>query len=89
MLVNTNDAFVALRNVRIPRQGETVSFLEPAWDAGTEDNNEDCVYIPGPACASVPDNKADDNEGEGFVFTHADIHGQSVGIATNDLNPSA
>ncbi len=89
MLVNTNDAFVALRSMRIPRRGQTVSFFEPAWDAGTEDNNEDCAYIPGPACVSEPGNEADANDGEGVVFTHAGIHGRSGGIATSDLNPSA
>lgn len=88
MLINTNDAFVGLRSIRIPRRGQTVSFFEPAWDAGTEDNNENCAYIPGPACASVDGNKADANDGEGYVFTHAGIHGTSGGILTSDLIPS-
>ncbi len=89
MLVNTNDTFFALRGVQIPRKGRSTAFFQPGWDAGTEDNNEDCSYIPGPACADIDaGNLSDPDDGEGFVFTQEGIHGQSGGVATSDLDPS-
>ena len=48
MLVTTNDAFFALRGVRAPVFG-TSTYHAPAYDAGSENNNENCGYIPGPA----------------------------------------
>ena len=87
MLVNTNDTFFALRGVDVPRQ--RAEFFQPAWDAGTEDNNEDCSYIPGPACADIdPGNINDPDDGEGFIFTQEGIHGQAGGVPTSDLNPA-
>ena len=49
MLTNTNDAFYAARNVTIPATGSTLSRV-PAYDAGTEPDDENCENIPGPAC---------------------------------------
>ncbi len=46
MLVSTNDAFVALNCLKLPRHETTVYLY--AYDAGTEDNDESCPYIPGP-----------------------------------------
>ena len=51
MLVTTNDAFFALRGVRAPRHGTSVHH-SPAYDAGSEVNNEDCAFIPGPPCGN-------------------------------------
>ncbi|MDH3413758.1 MAG: spondin domain-containing protein, partial [Gammaproteobacteria bacterium] len=45
MLVTTNDAFFALRGVRVPSQGSRIHY-SPAYDAGSEANNEDCNFIP-------------------------------------------
>ncbi|MDA0676644.1 MAG: spondin domain-containing protein [Chloroflexi bacterium] len=51
MLVTTNDAFIALNGEVLPgRSG--MDFYSPAYDAGTEVNNEDCDYIPGPPCGN-------------------------------------
>ena len=89
MLVNTNDTFFALRGVKAPRAGQSVALFQPGWDAGTEDNNEDCSFIPGPACTDIDaGNIADPDDGEGFVFTQEGIHGQAGGVATSDLDPS-
>ena len=86
MLVNTNDTFFALRNERIPRR--RTEFFQPGLDAGTEDNNEDCAFIPGPACADIdPGNIALDDDGEGFIFTQEGIHGPEDGPETSDLDP--
>lgn len=87
MLVNTNDTFFALRGVPVPRR--SAAFFQPGWDAGTEDNNEDCSFIPGPACADIdPGNIGEPDDGEGFIFTQEGIHGQSGGVPTSDLNPA-
>ena len=95
MLVNTNDAFFALNGAEIRRRVEV--FFQPALDAGTEDNNEDCAFIPGPACAVVIDETSEggeagninsDDDGEGFIFVQEGIHGVNGGVATSDLDPS-
>lgn len=71
MLVTTNDAFYGVSSARIPSFGSR--GLHPvAYDAGTETNNEDCDFVPGPPCmnAGVPTPM-----GEGFVHIHRGIHG--------------
>jgi hypothetical protein len=73
MLVNTNDTFFALRGVRITLLPS--AYFQPGWDAGTEDNNERCSYVPGPACPANSGNTDVDGDGEGFVFTQGGIHG--------------
>jgi len=47
LLIPTNDGFVALRGVG-PFGYRTHSFAPPAYDAGTEHNDETCASIPGP-----------------------------------------
>jgi hypothetical protein len=80
MLIPTNDAFVALNGVRGPKHG-SVRFTVPAYDAGTEANNESCDNIPGPDAACLdPDSMRQGFEGtrdgaEGFVHVHRGIHG--------------
>jgi hypothetical protein len=75
MLVPTNDAFVALNGVRGPSYG-SVSLTVPAYDAGTEDNDESCAHIPGPpnVCGGEGFNASRENA-EGFVHVHRGIHG--------------
>jgi hypothetical protein len=46
MLANTNDTFTGLSNVLLANQ--TIDVY--AYDAGTETNNWDANYIPGPCC---------------------------------------
>lgn len=79
MLVTTNDAFFALRGVRVPqghrldpRNGDE-SFLAVAYDAGSEVNSELCDTIPGPPCGNMFER--DEEGSEGFVHVHAGIHG--------------
>jgi len=84
MLVNTNDAFFAIDSRNLPmRRGQTKSFIAHAYDAGSEDNNEDCRAIPGPACAPDSGNARDVDGAEGYVHIHNGVHG----IA--DLAPAA
>lgn len=52
MLLPTNDTFIALDSVRLPRRG-SASYLVPAYDAGTEENDQDCANIPGPMCGGL------------------------------------
>ncbi len=76
MLVPTNDAFVALNGVRGPRNRNPLRLRMPAYDAGSEFNDELCANIPGPpgVCAGqgVSAPAPDD---EKFVHIHAGIHG--------------
>lgn len=84
MLVNTNDAFFAIDSKNLPtRRGQTKSFIARAYDAGSEGNNEDCAFIPGPACAMGSGNARDVDGAENYVHIHNGVHG----IA--DLSPAA
>ena len=75
MLVNTNDAFFALDAATVPRQRfERETFYAPAYDAGSEFNNEDCDFIPGPACMSP--GVRDTGDAEGYVYIHPGISGE-------------
>ncbi|MCU0244940.1 MAG: spondin domain-containing protein [Bryobacter sp.] len=76
MLIPTNDGFVALDTVPLPRNGEAV-YYAMAYDAGTEMNDEKCASIPGPG---YPECGGDGGgarigNGEGFVHIHSGIHG--------------
>ncbi|MEP6993284.1 MAG: spondin domain-containing protein [Acidobacteriota bacterium] len=77
MLIPTNDGFFALNGVEGPDAKETVMRFSPAYDAGTEANDELCASIPGPffeECGG-PGGGADVGGGEGYVHIHAGIHG--------------
>ncbi len=82
MLVPSNDAFVALNGMAGPRGRGTLTRVAPAYDAGSEHNDELCVNIPGPpfVCAGEGYNPAG---GEGYVYIHPGIHG------VGDLAPAA
>jgi hypothetical protein len=75
MLVNTNDAFFAINTKNLPnRRGQSRSFIARAYDAGSEDNNEDCSFIPGPACEMGSGNARDVDGAEGYVHIHNGVH---------------
>ena len=73
MLVTTNDAFLAVRDIWFYGKYEKIVDAV-AYDAGSEWNSEDCTFIPGPPCGNpgVHDDAADP---EGYVHIHAGIHG--------------
>ncbi|HYO80686.1 MAG TPA: spondin domain-containing protein, partial [Bryobacteraceae bacterium] len=48
MLVPTNDAFFAINGTQVLEGSETVVLMSPAYDTGTEANDELCRNIPGP-----------------------------------------
>jgi hypothetical protein len=76
MLIPTNDSFVALEGVALPRRGALEVDL-PAYDAGTEPNSELCADIPGPFCQGEGADLAED--GEGFVHISRGIGGVGEG----------
>ena len=73
MLIPTNDAIVAMNDVKGPKKMKkpVVTYLY-AWDAGTEINDESCSHIPGPVCGGEP---FSDEDGEGFIHIHSGIKG--------------
>ncbi|MEE8143570.1 MAG: spondin domain-containing protein [Planctomycetota bacterium] len=79
MLVTTNDAFYALNGVQGPPSGAVI-FNSPGYDAGSENNNENCDFIPGPPCGNP--GVRDTVGAEGTVHIHAGIHN------LDDLQPS-
>ncbi|CAM9660357.1 unnamed protein product [Ectocarpus sp. 12 AP-2014] len=90
MLINTNDAFVGIDSDDLNVYGSSKVF-PPAFDAGTEANNELCTHIPGPACPADSGN-IEDGPGEGFIHVHRGFHGvgPDLGEANYDWrNPVA
>ena len=83
MLIPTNDAFFAVDAVAVPRSERAVTVFAPAYDAGTERNDELCASIPGPGFMEciTPANSSGDGGGakvgggEGYVHIHAGMHG--------------
>ena len=73
MLIPTNDAFFAVQGVRLPKGNKTRVVYAPAYDAGSEPNDEVCANIPGPVCGGT--GASPGVGGEGFVHIHAGIHG--------------
>ncbi len=80
MLVTTNDAFFAIRGVKVPLNQPKIVEAE-AYDAGSEANSESCTYIPGPPCGNG--GVRDTEDAERYVHIHSGIHG------IGDLNPAA
>jgi hypothetical protein len=72
MLLPTNDTIIAINSMRLPKNGKT--FYASAYDAGTEENDELCVNIPGPTCGGTP---FSDGQAEGYVYIGNGIHGNA------------
>ena len=66
MLARTNDAFI---KVTSPFYGRI--YLAKVYDAGVEQNTEDCAHIPAPPCGS---HNVGTDGGEGFVRPHEGLH---------------
>ena len=73
MLIPTNDGFTAAQNIALPRGRHTETLYIPAYDAGSEPNDELCVSIPGPVCGGAGGSPG--VGGEDYVHIHAGIHG--------------
>lgn len=92
MLVNTNDAFFALDSESLPwSRHSTRTYYAAAYDAGSEGNNEDCAFVPGPACPPGSGNDRSTQDAEGYVHIHNGVHGiADLGAAAYDWrNPVA
>ena len=73
MLIPTNDAFISLNGVNAPKGHKTRVYWSPAYDAGSEPNDELCANIPGPVCGGAGGSPG--AGGEDYVHVHAGIHG--------------
>ena len=93
MLVPTNDAFFAVNGADGPDAfKQSVVFYSPAYDAGTEANDELCANIPGPPNVCTGEGFNASRAGDGnFVHIHSGIHGiGDLSAATYDWrNPVA
>jgi hypothetical protein len=91
MLIPTNDAFVALNDVAGPNGQRVLEITAPAYDAGSERNDELCASIPGPFFAECggPGGGGQPTGGEeGYVHVHAGIHGIGDLVASERDWPS-
>jgi hypothetical protein len=78
MLIPTNDTFVAVNGALRPnRAGETVRIQAPAYDSGTEANDELCDNMPGPfGCPGTGEGFNASRDGaEGFIYVSNGIQG--------------
>lgn len=78
MLIPTNDGFFALNGVKGPSGDEVLTLSSPAYDAGSERNDETCTSIPGPdfvECGGPGTGGQPVGGEEGYVHIHAGIHG--------------
>ena len=73
MLAATNDAFYAVRGVRLPKHGK-ITVRAVAYDAGSEANNEMGDDIPAVG-GNVGDAGVNNGDGEGFIHVHGGVHG--------------
>jgi hypothetical protein len=94
MLIPTNDAFIAVNGLPGPRGNQEIALFSPAYDSGSERNDELCASIPGPFFAECggPGGGASPVGGEeGYVHIHAGIHGigDLVASARDWRNPVA
>lgn len=78
MLIPTNDGFFALNGVAGPRGPDADTHFSPAYDSGSERNDELCASIPGPffaECGGPGGGGAPADGAEGYVHIHAGMHG--------------
>ena len=78
MLIPTNDGFFAVNGVEGPNGNKSLTIFSPAYDAGSERNDELCASIPGPffaECGGPGGGAAPSGGEEGFAHIHAGIHG--------------
>ena len=73
MVVPTNDVFFAVNGIAGPKGKKTSTVTSPAYDAGTELNDELCISLPGPGCGPDPGDPS--NNGEGYVYISPGILG--------------
>jgi hypothetical protein len=78
MLIPTNDAFFSVTDVAGPHGTRVTTVYSPAYDSGTEVNDELCRSIPGPffdECGGPGGGEAVSGGEEGYVHVHGGMHG--------------
>lgn len=77
MLIPTNDTFFSVMDVMVPRGRQEVMLFAPAYEAGSERNDELCASIPGPSFSECggAGGGGKVGQGEGFVHISSGIHG--------------
>jgi hypothetical protein len=88
MLVNTNDAFTGLNSAAIGEmaEGEEKVFFTSALDAGTENNSEALVDVPGPAAGGEGYNPARNDQN--IIIVHPGVVSVDDGLMTSALDES-
>ena len=81
MLIPTNDTFMALQRTRLPENGG-IARLVPAYDSGTEVNDQNCNNIPGPRCGGEGVSEDGADAAEGIVHISNGFH--SLGETAED-----
>ncbi|CAN0338361.1 unnamed protein product, partial [Ectocarpus sp. 13 AM-2016] len=76
-LDNTNDAFMGIAGSKFPKGSCPSKHFPPAFDAGSETNNEKCNCMPGRACPGSTRNSAElhRRNSEGFIHVHRGFQG--------------
>jgi hypothetical protein len=89
MLIPTNDTFFALHSERLPFTGRGAHFKAPAYDAGTEENDQSCANIPGPVCGGAAHSPGPNDGDEGHVHIGNGFHdlGDRDGAGNEVLGP--
>jgi hypothetical protein len=86
MLGATNDAFLAIRNLPLPKGKHSVVYMANAYDAGSETNDELAATVAGLGGEGY----SPDDSGEGFVHIHSGVQGVGDLATTMDWdNPVA
>lgn len=81
MMLPTNDGFIGLDSVGLPRRGAK-TYWSPGYDAGSEPNDELCLNIPGPTCGGTGPSPLANPADEGHIHIHRGMHG------IGDLDPA-
>ena len=89
MLVNTNDAITAAKNISLNglQVGESISVTTLSYDTGTEANSEAAGTIPGPADGGEGFNAARDDIADRITL-HSGVITADDGMSTSVLNQS-
>lgn len=73
MLIPSNDMFFGVNGIPGPTGKDTLTIAAPAYDAGSELNDELCINLPGPGCDGDPGPIS--TNGEGYVYVSNGIRG--------------
>ena len=86
MLIPTNDTFVALNGVPLPRRA--AAHMALGYDAGTEANDQNCLNIPGPRCGGEGHSSKTSDGDEGHIHISNGFHLLPAADGGEVLEPS-